>query len=59
MMQTLLTVICEDRGKISFPVIRISAFTAGKEKNVMPLPTANVDSRTRGVYSTSDAARPV
>lgn len=59
MMQTLLTVFCEDGRKISFPVIRVSAFMTGKEKDVMPLPTANVDSRTRGVCFTSDAARPV
>lgn len=69
MMQALPTVFCEDGGKRCFPVTTAPS-TSGKgtsrsqptwlkEKDVMPLPTANASSRTRGVCSPSDAARPV
>lgn len=36
MMQILLTVFCEDGGKICFSVIGVSAFMARKEKGVVP-----------------------
>lgn len=34
--QILLIVFCEDGGKICFHVLRVSAFIAGKEKDVVP-----------------------